>query len=527
MNKLEETVAIVLEEIKPQHTETTFAARKSAFNRLLRFAKQNNYEEPCQALYDDFTKDDKGSKDIWFNLSHVVRLVDRAAKTHAKDRNGRLLNEPPLPTEEEVLLYFQDVAFPIGSDTEINYLIVYSEHLIRKYDLTESTVGQYRHAWIDIRRYCFDCGTTKYRKEIITAFIQNTTCLRESKQIEEWKWKINRKAAFVLIEVAETGAFRWGQVPHYDLSCGSAELDAVRDRYLQLLRERNLEKATLSLHDYVFRFGLKHAGITQYSELKCLDVQTVNRVIKGFADACNDRSVSTILPIFKVILSFLHEEGIVKQDYSGMVMHPYVQRTHVRAFVPSEEDEILEKALESETPRNKAMILLALKLGLRDIDICTFTFNSLDWKHDQINIVQKKTDVPLTLPLLPVVGNAIMEYVLNDRPQPDDGYPYVFRRQQAPYNRLQSAYPICAKFLERNGIHVSNNTSKGVHVFRYTLVNRLLRAKTPHQVITDTLGHTSKESDKPYLSMEVDMLRQCALNLSFTGTISWKGGRRA
>ena len=525
MNKLEETVAIVLVGIKPQHTETTFAARKSAFNRLLRFARQNNYEEPCQELYDDFTKDDKGSKDIWFNLSHVVRLVDRVANTHAKDRNGRFLNEPPLPTVEEVLLYFQGVTFPIGLDTEINYLIVYSEHLIQKYDLTKSTVGQYHHAWIDIRRYCFDRGTTKYCKEIITSFIQDITHLRESKQIEEWKWKINRKAAFVLIEVAETGSFQWRQVPHYNLSCGSVELDAIRDQYLKWLRERNLEKATLSLHDYVFRFGLKHAGITQYSELERLDVQTVNRIIKGFADVCNDRSISTILPILKVILSFLHGEGVVKQDYSGMVMHAYVQRTHVRAFVPSEEDDILEKALANETPRNKAMILLALKLGLRDIDICTFTFDSLDWKHDQINIVQKKTDVPLTLPLLPVVGNAIMEYILNDRPHPDDGYPYVFRRKQAPYNRLQSAYPICAKFLERNGIHVSNNMSKGVHVFRYTLVNRLLRAKTPHQVITDTLGHTSKESDKPYLSMEADMLRQCALNLSFTGTISWKGGR--
>ena len=527
MNKLEKTVAIVLEELKPHLTELTYESRKRAFSRLLKFARKNGYEEPCQALYDDFTKDDKGSKDVWFQLSHVVRLVDRVANTHAKDRNGRLLNEPPLPAEKDVLLFFRDVTFPLGSDTEINYLIVYSEHLIRKYDLTESTVGQYRHAWIDIRRYCFDCGTTKYCKETITAFIKDSTSLRDSKQIEEWKWKINRKAAFVLIEVAETGAFRWKQIPRYNLTCGSAELDAVRERYLQQLRERNLEQATLSLHDYVFRFGLKHAGITQYSELEHLDVQTVNQIIKGFSAACHDRSVATVLPILKVILGYLHDEGVAKQDYSGMVMHAYVQRNHVRAFVPSEEDEILEKALESETHRNKAMILLALKLGLRDIDICTITFDSLDWKHDQINIVQKKTDVPLTLPMLPVVGNAIMEYVLNDRPQPDDGYPYVFRRKQAPYNRLQSAYPIFARFLERNGIHITNNTSKGVHVFRYTLVNRLLRAKTPHQIITNTLGHTSKESDKPYLSMEADMLRQCALNLSFTGNISWKGGCRS
>ena len=32
MNKLEETVGIVLDEIKPQHTELTFNARKSCLN---------------------------------------------------------------------------------------------------------------------------------------------------------------------------------------------------------------------------------------------------------------------------------------------------------------------------------------------------------------------------------------------------------------------------------------------------------------------------------------------------------------
>jgi integrase len=340
--------------------------------------------------------------------------------------------------------------------------------------------------------------------------------------MNEWKWKINRKAALVLIEVAETGTFQWSQVPHYNLSCGSSELDAVRKRYLQQVRERNLEPTTICLHDYVFRFGLKHAGIDLYRDLEKLNAQKINQIIEGFSNVCNARSVSTILPILRAILRFFQSEGIVNQDFSGMVMQAYGKKNRVRAFIPTAEDEILEKALEKERSRNRAIILLALKLGLRDIDICLLKFENIDWKRDQIRIVQKKTDVPLTLPLLPVVGNAIMAYILEDRPQPEDGYPYVFRRKQAPYYKIRSAYPICSNFLERNKIHVFDNASKGVHVFRYTLVNRLLRAKISHQVITDTLGHTSKESDKPYLSMEADTLRQCSLDLSLTGTITWK-----
>ena len=138
MNKLEETVGIVLEEIKPQHTELTFNARKSSLNRLLRFARAHGFEEPCQELYDAFTKDYTRSKDVRFGLLHTIRIVDRAAKTFGKDPNGRLLNEPPLPAESDVLLFFAGCSFPLNAQVEINYLIVFSEHLIRQYDLSDS-----------------------------------------------------------------------------------------------------------------------------------------------------------------------------------------------------------------------------------------------------------------------------------------------------------------------------------------------------------------------------------------------------
>lgn len=522
MNKLEKTVETILEEIKPHHTKTTYESRRSSFNRLLRFAEANGFKEPCQELYDAFTNDDKGSVDIRFNLSHVVRLVDRATNTNGKDRNGRLLNEPPLPAEAEAIRYFEAVKFPIDSQVDINYLIVYSECLIQKYNLSESTVGQYRHSWLDIRRRFFDSGSNYYRKQVLLDYIQEVKNLHNAGLMKTWKWKINRKAAFVLIEVAETGSFRWGRIPQYDLSCGNDELDAVRNRYLKHLESRNYEKATVCLYDYVFRSALKHGGITNYSELLKLDYRTINRIVEGFSSVCSNRSISTIIPVLRAILRFLYSEDIVKQDFSGTVMCACIQKNHVKAFIPSEDDEIIESALEKESKRNKAIILLALKLGLRDIDICTLTFDSIDWIKDKITIVQKKTNTPATLPLLLVVGNAIMGYILEDRPLPDDGFPYIFRRLQAPYSAIRSAYPICSKFIERNGIHVANNSSKGVHVFRYTLANRLLRAKIPHRVITDTLGHTSKESDKPYLAMEADMFRQCALNMSLTGSITWK-----
>lgn len=180
--------------------------------------------------------------------------------------------------------------------------------------------------------------------------------------------------------------------------------------------------------------------------------------------------------------------------------------------------------MEEAPLRTKAMMRLGLRLGLRDIDICCLRFSQIDWKNDQIILEQEKTGVTIYLPLLEDVGNAIMDYILNERPTEAKKNPYVFVRRQAPYKKLESMYMVCSKLFERAEIQIVNRDSCGVHVCRYTLTHKLLLNKIPHQVITDVLGHVSKESDKPYLSMEEQMLKECPLDFSLIGQKYWEEG---
>jgi len=234
--------------------------------------------------------------------------------------------------------------------------------------------------------------------------------------------------------------------------------------------------------------------------------------------------MATILPVLRSQLGYFYDNGLIPKDLSGIVMSAFVQRGSVAAYISASDQEMLIMQLDKEVKRNKAIILLAMKLGLRDSDICNLTFNDIDWRKDKLKLNQEKTGECLVLPLLPDVGNALTDYILNERPERGDRYPFVFLRRQAPYNKLASIYPICSKFLDRHGITPVNGNAKGAHVFRYSLVHRLLSAKVSHQVITDMLGHTSKESDKPYISMEGSMLSMCALDLSVIGRVSWNGG---
>jgi integrase len=341
--------------------------------------------------------------------------------------------------------------------------------------------------------------------------------------MKEWKWKINRKASHVLMEIANTGQFHWGIIKQ-NAYCIDIEIEPIHRQYLLSLEHRNLRKSTIYLHDYVFRKLITFSRIKTANELFVFSSQDVQYVIASFASICNRRSMSTILPILRSLLTSLYVSGYVQKNISGIIMNGFVQRGSVACYISEKDQALLLKQIEQEPKRTKAIILLLLKLGLRDSDICNLTFHEIDWRNDKIKLLQKKTGVPLVLPLLTDIGNALMEYILYERPKRDDQYPYIFLRKQAPYKKLNTVYSTCSRLFKKLEIKPVNGQAAGVHIFRYTMVYRLLAAKTPHQVITDTLGHVSKESNKPYISMEEAMLRVCALDLSLIGRVSWKGG---
>lgn len=521
MTKIGEVIQVVLDQQKKQLSDSTYEVRKGYCNQLLKLAAHLNIDAPSQELYDAFTARADESRDLRFQLYHCVKLVDAVVKTRGVRLDGKLYNEPELPSDEYAETQLMDMHYPIDH-IDLGVLIDKARHEMEYLSLSKSTLGQYIHAWKDIYRYFYINGSTLVCTSTLMDFTDAITVKRDRGQMILWKWKISRKAALILIEVAETGRFQWKVARKIPPQSIDSRIEEIRKQYCRSLEEKNLTKSTIDLHDYVFRTALEAADIRTVKGLMSCSPMHVQSMISGFSARCNQRSMSTILPILRHILEYCFNEGIVEINLSGMVMSGFVQKGHVSSYIASSDDGKLLSQLELSSNRDKAVMMLALKLGLRDCDICSLTFQEIDWKKDCIRLIQKKTGEPLVLPLLPDVGNAIMDYILNERPERKDSYPYVFLREQAPFNRLTSIYMICSKVIRRSGIEPVNAGPLGPHLMRHTLVNRMLASRVPHQVITDTLGHTSKESDKSYLSMEESMLRQCALDLSVIGNKSWK-----
>ena len=212
MTKLETIINTVLQQLKPELASETWESRHRYFNQMLRMAEKLNITEPCQELYDAFIADDNGSKERRLLHIRCVKLIDTFAGTRAMDGKGILFNKQPMPTEAEVHEFFLGVSFPITAGVRIDYLIVKANIEMRHLNLTDSTIGQYKHSWIDIQRYFYSVGSHEYKEAFMQNFIQEISNQRNNGSMKEWKWKINRKAAHVLIEVAKTGCFHWGMI---------------------------------------------------------------------------------------------------------------------------------------------------------------------------------------------------------------------------------------------------------------------------------------------------------------------------
>lgn len=522
MNKLEEAIQAVWEQLKIQLSIASLPTRLCYLNQLQKTAELIGINEPCQELFDNFLISRNDSKSKRFYSRNTVKLVDAYAGTQALKGDGTFFNELPFPDEETVLERLEDVVYSTDA-IDIRLLIIKAKAELQKYNLSESTLGQYVHAWKNLLCFCFIKGSTMYNKEIIEKYIDKVEADYKNGQLHEWKWKTSRRCAHILIEIAETGRYVWEPISK-EPCCDVEAFEDVRSQYLKSLKERNLSDWTVRNHDSILRKALKHSKFTNMEELKHCSPKDIETIICGLSSSYSKRSMSAVLPILRSILDFFYDNGIVNTKFSGMVMNALSRKGNVAAYIATEDESKLLKQLEQESKRTKAVVLLALRLGLRDSDITNLKIQEIDWKGDKIRLTQKKTGQPLVLPLLPDVGNTLMDYILHERYHRKDNYPYVFLMEKAPYNKLLSVYAICSKVIINAGISPVNGDSIGVHLYRYTLVHRLLEANVPHQVITDTLGHVSKNSDKPYISMEETFLRTCALDLSVIGKKKWKEG---
>ncbi|MGP9659969.1 tyrosine-type recombinase/integrase [Arthrobacter sp. AOP36-C1-22] len=188
-------------------------------------------------------------------------------------------------------------------------------------------------------------------------------------------------------------------------------------------------------------------------------------------------------------------------------------------MLPSEKIELLTSSPDPDTVtgiRDRAMLLLGARTGLRPVDIVALHLQDIDWRQGQITLVQRKTGVVLNLPLLADVGEAIADYLLHDRPTGVNDE-HVFLRTQAPYVAIAPSnglHHVATCAFARTGVGSDPGMGHGFRVLRTSFATRMLEGGTPLPVISEALGHRGISSAKHYLAADEAHMRECCLDFA-------------
>ena len=186
-------------------------------------------------------------------------------------------------------------------------------------------------------------------------------------------------------------------------------------------------------------------------------------------------------------------------------------------YLTGDEVQMIADALATEgsglSLRDRAVGCLLLYTGMRGCDIACLLMESVDWNGDQIRITQRKTGIPLELPLTPTVGNAIYDYLDSERPASVDSH--VFLSEIMPHRPLssQGIGNISSRIFKAAGIRQEPGVRKGTHIFRHHAASAMLENGIPQPVISRVFGHTAPDSLEPYLMADFRHLRECAIGV--------------
>jgi integrase len=158
--------------------------------------------------------------------------------------------------------------------------------------------------------------------------------------------------------------------------------------------------------------------------------------------------------------------------------------------------------------RNYAIFLLLVTYGLRAREVAALTLDDIDWKRDRLHIRGRKADHSTTYPLVPDVGDALVEYLQSGRPKTTERA--LFFRAFAPYTPMSwTAVSLRVTFsLRKSGINVRR---PGSHTLRHTCVQRLVDSGFSLKTIGDFVGHRNPDSTRIYAKVNIAALREIAL----------------
>ena len=229
------------------------------------------------------------------------------------------------------------------------------------------------------------------------------------------------------------------------------------------------------------------------------------------ASHCGKGTVEKLTTSLRAFLRYLAVKGRCRAGLADVIpgyahwrladLPRYLAAAQVNRLIAACDGEVVERR------RDRAILLLLARLGLRAGDVAQLRLEDIEWGTGSLR-VSGKSRYEVRLPLPQDVGDAIAAYLAR-RPStcPSD---HVFLRNIAPFRPFRNGDGVSSvvkRLMQRAGVVAP---VKGAHVLRHTAATEMLRHGVPLEKIGLVLRHRGVDTTARYAKADVALLKQIA-----------------
>ncbi len=288
--------------------------------------------------------------------------------------------------------------------------------------------------------------------------------------------------------------------------------DDIQTSFSQyLVDERGLNPATVAWYVFETRAFLSACFGKGSVSLGQLSSPDIAQYVLHRACSTSPRTAQRTVTGLRSFLRFLQQRGDIATNLAGSV--PRVANWSgggLPKYLPAAEVELLLDSCNRQTAegrRNRAILLLLARLGLRAGEVVHLTLDDIDWDAGEV-LIRGKGGRQDRLPMPADVGKALATYIRYARPLCLSRR--MFIRLNAPHQGLAGASNIgyvVRRALRQAGLKPS---FKGSHLLRHSLATGMLRGGASLTEIGKILRHQLPSTTAIYAKVDLAALRALA-----------------
>lgn len=409
---------------------------------------------------------------------------------------------------------------------KVQELIVFTKASMEQTGYSKEYISSYSYTWNALTRYMAEKNILCYSPPVGIAFLHDRYSILADctfgklSQVD----KRRRRAILVLNNCLEHKIVSAPKT--YSLCKFSPRFEKIFQEFINMRVDAGLSLSTINRDVHCLNQLSKYLDSIEIQSLEELESVHIIGFMKNLSQEGKLPTLSRVASSIRLLLKFFYDGKYIKDNLAKHVPQVKCKPEGIPTVYTKDEIKQLLSSVDRSSPRGKrdyAMILLAARLGMRASDICGLTFDNLIWQTNTIEFTVKKTGVPAVLPLFNEIGEAIIDYIKYGRPTSDDKH--LFLRLKTPYVTMKPSalHRIVSGWFRNAGIPSLPGKRSGPHALRASLASAMLDNNTPLPIISEALAHKNSDATRIYLKIDLQHLREYALEVPPLGNV-WLGG---